>query len=152
MCSSDLQILKMNYKTFCQVVILGSTNYVPFMRLPAADRRNIVENLLDIDVFSKMNDVLKSRLQDAKETLRGVESEISTLKLKSEHKKDLISKIEQKSDSQLQSYRTQETEEQNAMDALLQKRDELQADIASMTADAAAIEANTKIIRKTTQS
>ena len=137
----ETQVLKMNYKTFCQVVILGSTNYVPFMRLPAGDRRGIVENLLDIDVFSKMNDVLKSRLQDAKETLRGVESEISTLKLKSEHKKDLISKIEQKSDSQLQSYRTQETEEQNAMDALLQKRDELQADIASMTADAAAIEA-----------
>jgi|694.fasta_scaffold00157_31 DNA repair exonuclease SbcCD ATPase subunit len=137
----ESQVLKMNYKTFCQVVILGSTNYVPFMRLPAGDRRGIVENLLDIDVFSKMNDVLKSRLQDAKETLRGVETEISTLKLKSEHKKDLISKIEQKSDSQLQSYRAQEAEEQAAMDGLLQKRDALQADIASMTADAAAIEA-----------
>ena len=146
----ETQVLKMNYKTFCQVVILGSTNYVPFMRLPAGDRRGIVENLLDIDVFSKMNDVLKSRLQDAKETLRGVESEISTLKLKSEHKKDLISKIEQKSDSQLQSYRTQETEEQNAMDALLQKRDELQADIASMTADAAAVEAKRESLNQYT--
>jgi DNA repair exonuclease SbcCD ATPase subunit len=131
-------------------VILGSTNYVPFMRLPAGDRRGIVENLLDIDVFSKMNDVLKSRLQDAKETLRGVESEISTLKLKSEHKRDLISKIEQKSDSQLQSYRTQETEEQNAMDALLQKRDELQAEIVSMTADAAAIEAKRESLNQYT--
>ena len=146
----ETQVLKMNYKTFCQVVILGSTNYVPFMRLPAGDRRGIVENLLDIDVFSKMNDVLKSRLQDAKETLRGVESEISTLKLKSEHKKDLISKIEQKSDSQLQSYRTQETEEQNAMDALIQKRDELQADIASMTADAAAVEAKRESLNQYT--
>jgi DNA repair exonuclease SbcCD ATPase subunit len=146
----ETQVLKMNYKTFCQVVILGSTNYVPFMRLPAGDRRGIVENLLDIDVFSKMNDVLKSRLQDAKETLRGVESEISTLKLKSEHKRDLISKIEQKSDSQLQSYRTQETEEQNAMDALLQKRDELQAEIVSMTADAAAIEAKRESLNQYT--
>ena len=146
----ETQVLKMNYKTFCQVVILGSTNYVPFMRLPAGDRRGIVENLLDIDVFSKMNDVLKSRLQDAKETLRGVESEISTLKLKSEHKKDLISKIEQKSDSQLQSYRTQETEEQNAMDALLQKRDELQAEIVSMTADATAIEAKRESLNQYT--
>jgi len=137
----ETQVLKMNYKTFCQVVILGSTNYVPFMRLPAGDRRGVVENLLDIDVFSKMNDVLKSRLQDAKESLRGVESEISTLKLKCEHKRDLISKIEQKSDSQLESYRTQETEEQSAMDALLQKRDELQAAITQMTANTAAVEA-----------
>lgn len=137
----ETQVLKMNYKTFCQVVILGSTNYVPFMRLPAGDRRGVVENLLDIDVFSKMNDVLKSRLQDAKESLRGVESEICTLKLKCEHKRDLISKIEQKSDSQLESYRTQETEEQSAMDALLQKRDELQAAITQMTANTAAVEA-----------
>ena len=135
----ETQILKMNYKTFCQVVILGSTNYVPFMRLPAGDRRGIVENLLDIDVFSKMNDVLKSRLQDAKETLRGVEVEISTLKLKVEHKKDLISKIEQKSDSQLQSYRSQEDEEQAALDELLKKRDELQAAISAMTANTAAL-------------
>ena len=78
----ETQILKMNYKTFCQVVILGSTNYVPFMRLSAADRRSIVENLLDIDVFSKMNEVLKSRLSESKEELRQVESQIATLLLK----------------------------------------------------------------------
>jgi DNA repair exonuclease SbcCD ATPase subunit len=137
----ETQVLKMNYKTFCQVVILGSTNYVPFMRLPAGDRRGIVENLLDIDVFSKMNDVLKSRLQDAKESLRGVEAEISTLKLKVEHKKDLIGKIEQKSDSQLQSYRSQESEEQETLDELLKRKDELQAEINAMTANTAAVDA-----------
>jgi DNA repair exonuclease SbcCD ATPase subunit len=137
----ETQVLKMNYKTFCQVVILGSTNYVPFMRLPAGDRRGIVENLLDIDVFSKMNDVLKSRLQDAKESLRGVEAEINTLKLKVEHKKDLIGKIEQKSDSQLQSYRSQESEEQETLDELLKRKDELQAEINAMTANTAAVDA-----------
>ena len=97
-------ILKMNYKTFCQVVILGSTNYVPFMRLTAADRRGVVENLLDIDVFSKMNDLLKTRISETKDALREVDTEITTLKLRIEHKADLIKKIEDKSDSQLDSY------------------------------------------------
>jgi DNA repair exonuclease SbcCD ATPase subunit len=137
----ESQVLKMNYKTFCQVVILGSTNYIPFMRLAAADRRNIVENLLDIDVFSKMNEMLKSRLQDAKESLRGIENEISTLKLKSEHKQDLISKIEQKSDSQLESYRNSEAEEQKALDALLEKKTELQKTVEELAASSAALEA-----------
>ena len=70
----EKHILKMNYKTFCQVVILGSTNYIPFMRLTAADRRNIVENILDIDVFSKMNEELKIRVLETKEEMRRVES------------------------------------------------------------------------------
>jgi len=137
----ETQVLKMNYKTFCQVVILGSTNYIPFMRLSAGDRRGIVENLLDIDVFSKMNDMLKSRLQDAKEELRGIESEIATLKLKSEHKKDLISKIEQKSDSQLESYRNSEQEEQKSLDSLIERKDALQQEMTELVANTAAIEA-----------
>lgn len=134
------QILKMNYKTFCQVVILGSTNYVPFMRLPAADRRNIVENLLDIDVFSKMNEVLKSRLLSTKEELRSVESTISTIRLKIEHKTDMIQKIEEKSDSQLDSYKKSAAEEQTALQALLEKKAELQADIASLAESVASVD------------
>ena len=128
----ETQILKMNYKTFCQVVILGSTNYVPFMRLSAADRRSIVENLLDIDVFSKMNEVLKSRLSESKEELRQVESQIATLKLRVEHKADMIKKIEEKSDSQLESYKNSTTEEQNGLQALLEKKATLQSEIAAL--------------------
>jgi DNA repair exonuclease SbcCD ATPase subunit len=128
----ETQILKMNYKTFCQVVILGSTNYVPFMRLSAADRRSIVENLLDIDVFSKMNEVLKSRLSESKEEQRQVESQIATLKLRVEHKADMIKKIEEKSDSQLESYKNSTTEEQNGLQALLEKKATLQSEIAAL--------------------
>ena len=91
----EKHILKMNYKTFCQVVILGSTNYIPFMRLSASDRRNIVESLLDIDVFSKMNDALKIRVLESKEELRRLESFRSGLETKIEYKKDMIQKIEE---------------------------------------------------------
>jgi len=134
------QILKMNYKTFCQVVILGSTNYVPFMRLPAADRRNIVENLLDIDVFSKMNEVLKTRLSETKEALRDVEGQISTAKMRIEHKADMIKKIEEKSDSQLESYKTSATEEQSSLQALLEKKAELQTEITALTESVASVD------------
>jgi DNA repair exonuclease SbcCD ATPase subunit len=134
------QILKMNYKTFCQVVILGSTNYVPFMRLPAADRRNIVENLLDIDVFSKMNEVLKTRLSETKESLRDVEGQISTAKMRIEHKADMIKKIEEKSDSQLESYKTSAAEEQKSLQALLEKKAELQTEIAALAESVASVD------------
>ena len=75
-------ILKMNYKSFCQVVILGSTNYVPFMRLPAADRRSIVEDLLDINVFSMMNTLLKSRMAQMKTDIAELEHKIELQKEK----------------------------------------------------------------------
>ena len=52
-------ILKMNYKSFTQVVILGSSSFVPFMQLTAADRREVIEDVLDIQVFSDMNTVLR---------------------------------------------------------------------------------------------
>jgi DNA repair exonuclease SbcCD ATPase subunit len=134
------QILKMNYKTFCQVVILGSTNYVPFMRLPAADRRNIVENLLDIDVFSKMNEALKSRLLSTKEELRSVESTISTVKMKIEHKADMIKKIEEKSDSQLESYKKSAEEEQESLQSLLERKATLQSEIAALAESVASVD------------
>jgi DNA repair exonuclease SbcCD ATPase subunit len=56
------QVLNMNFRTFCQCVILGSRNYVPFMQLAAGERRAVVENLLDIEVFTVMNGLLRSRM------------------------------------------------------------------------------------------
>lgn len=59
----EKQILKSNYKTFCQVDILGSASFVPFMQLPAAQRRAVIEDLLDLQVFSNMNVLLKELIQ-----------------------------------------------------------------------------------------
>lgn len=55
-------ILHMNHKTFCQVVVLGSASYVPFMQLPAAQRREIIEDLLDLNIFTSMNSLLKEKV------------------------------------------------------------------------------------------
>lgn len=62
-------ILKMNYKSFTQIVILGSASFKPFMQLTPADRRLVIEDLLDIQVFSVMNTLVKARLQENKEKL-----------------------------------------------------------------------------------
>lgn len=65
----ETQILKMNHRTFCQVAVLGAANFVPFMQLAAHARREVVEDLLDIQIFSKMNSVLKERVSQNKESL-----------------------------------------------------------------------------------
>ena len=60
----ERKILKTNYKSFCQVVVLGSASFVPFMQLPAGQRRAIIEDLLDLQVFTVMNTLLKSQVQE----------------------------------------------------------------------------------------
>ena len=58
-------VLKLNFKSFTQVVILGSSTFVPFMQLPASHRREVIEDLLDINIFSNMNSLLKDRIRNA---------------------------------------------------------------------------------------
>lgn len=91
------QILKMNYKTFTQVVILGSSSFIPFMQLSAADRRSVIENILDINVFSVMNVLLKGKLLQVKETLKdlNIKIEIETSRINSQ--KNIIDTLEKRS-------------------------------------------------------
>lgn len=65
----EQNILKLNYKSFTQIVVLGSATYVPFMELPAHARREIIEDLLDIQVFSTMNILLKDKMSNNKESI-----------------------------------------------------------------------------------
>lgn len=74
------QILRMTYKSFCQVIILGSANYVPFMRLTAAERRSIVETILDINIFSTMNTLLKGKVSQSREELTEIENKLTVIK------------------------------------------------------------------------
>jgi DNA repair exonuclease SbcCD ATPase subunit len=67
----EQNILKLNHKSFHQIVVLGSSSFIPFMQLKAWDRRDVIEDLLDIGVFSKMKNVLKVRNSQAKETAKG---------------------------------------------------------------------------------
>lgn len=72
----EKNILRLNFKSFTQIVILGSASFTPFMQLSAADRRNIVEDLLDIQIFSTMNDLVKNRLAVNKENIQSIKHAI----------------------------------------------------------------------------
>jgi DNA repair exonuclease SbcCD ATPase subunit len=89
----EQQIIKLNYKTFTQVVILGSASFVPFMQLPPAQRREVIEDILDIRIFSIMNQILKEKAQETKDELSKVETEIKSAKDKVESQQTLIQTI-----------------------------------------------------------
>lgn len=92
-------ILKMNYNMFTQIVVLGSTSYIPFMQLSPSSRREIVESILDIGIFSRMNVVVKEKSQRLKEKLSDVEYNISLFETKIDLKKRHIDELTQKNDS-----------------------------------------------------
>jgi len=89
----EQNILKMSYKTFMQVVVLGSTNYIPFMQLTASDRRDLVEELLDLKVFSSMNLVLKDKIKATENIRVKIESEKLSAKTIIESQKYFIESI-----------------------------------------------------------
>lgn len=78
----EKQILKMNFKTFCQIVILGSANFTPFMQLPAAQKREFGEDMLDIQYFTVMNNLLKLRIQQNNQAVDTVNREIELIDTK----------------------------------------------------------------------
>ena len=75
----EQNILRMSYKSFTQVVILGSSTFVPFMRLPGAQRREIIEDILDIQVFSIMNSMLKDKIRENREEVKDLDYQVHLL-------------------------------------------------------------------------
>lgn len=86
----EQNILKMNHKSFHQIVVLGSSSFVPFMQLPAQHRRDVIEDLLDINVFSKMNIILKEKMASLKEELKDATYNIETNRTKQDAQKKYI--------------------------------------------------------------
>jgi len=87
-------ILKLNYKSFTQIVILGSASFTPFMQLPPAHRREIIEDLLDIRIFTSMNQLLKDRQSQLKDSMRQMDADLEVqkerVKLQDEYIKQLV--------------------------------------------------------------
>jgi DNA repair exonuclease SbcCD ATPase subunit len=102
----EQQILKLNYKTFTQVVILGSASFVPFMQLPTTQRREVIEDILDIRIFSTMNSLLKEKVQETKDAITTIENEISTAKTKVDSQTQLIKTITEAKTSAIESIGT----------------------------------------------
>ncbi len=89
----EQSLLKLNYKSFTQIIILGSSNFVPFMQLSSQHRREVVEDLLDIKVFSVMNDVSKIKIKEIKDELKELSYKKENLEDKIESQNNFIEKI-----------------------------------------------------------
>jgi len=94
-------VLKMNYKSFTQIVILGSSNFVPFMQLSAQNRRDVIEDLLDIKIFSSMNQVLKNRVKSIRDEVRTLELKKESLEEKVHMQRDFIEEVERLADTDI---------------------------------------------------
>ena len=92
----EQNVLKMNYKSFTQIVILGSSSFVPFMQLPVASRREVVEDLLDIRIFSSMNGLIKDKIRSLREEIRTLDLKKDNLKDKVEMQKNFIDQLEKR--------------------------------------------------------
>jgi len=87
-------VLKMNYKSFTQIVILGSSTFVPFMQLPAAHRREVIEDLLDIKIFSSMNTIIKDKIRQIRDEVKTLELKKESLNDKVQMQKEFIEELE----------------------------------------------------------
>ena len=90
----EQNVLKMNYKSFTQIVILGSSTFVPFMQLPASHRREVIEDLLDIKIFSSMNVIVKDKIRQIREEVKTLDLKKESLMDKVQMQKDFIEELE----------------------------------------------------------
>ena len=130
------QILKLNYKSFTQIVILGSASFIPFMQLSAPHRREVIEDLLDIKVFTMMSDILKVQIKESRDALRVLELKKESVADKIVMQKRFIKSIEDSGNDSIATKReeiqncAQETVEyQRSVEELISKVNEKQKEV-----------------------
>lgn len=98
----EQNVLKMNFKSFTQIVVLGSSTFVPFMRLPVASRREIIEDILDIQIFSVMNQKLKETIKVSNSEIRDLDYNIDILKEKKKLLEKHVNEADEKNQSRIE--------------------------------------------------
>ncbi len=130
----ESSVLKLNYKSFTQVVVLGSSTFVPFMQLTAADRRAIIEDLLDIQIFSTMNVLLKQRVLELKDEMTAVDYKVQLMKDKIENQKSFIKKLAEMSKDNIDKKKAEVTEANGQATTIQAEVDELRDQVEALLA------------------
>ena len=125
----EQNVLKMNYKSFTQIVILGSSTFVPFMQLTASNRREVIEDLLDIKIFSTMNNFIKDKIKVIKDDVRTLELKKESLNDKVTMQKDFIEELKSRSEGDILEKNNKIKELGVEVDTQIEKNQLLQADI-----------------------
>jgi DNA repair exonuclease SbcCD ATPase subunit len=97
----EQSILKLNYKSFTQIVILGSSTFVPFMQLTTANRREVIEDLLDIRIFSAMSNIIKDRIREKKEQIKSLDLKKQTIRDKMKMQQEFIEELENRGNANI---------------------------------------------------
>lgn len=136
----EKSILKINYKSFCQTIILGSTNYKPFMSLSTGERREVVEDLLDIQIFTKMNSILKNRIENHKLDVINNTNKISLLEQQIKAHEEKIKALEENNQEIIDQKEKQKEDLKKSIEAvtleiktLEDSRDEIDSDTPDMS-------------------
>ena len=129
----EQSVLKMNYKSFTQIVIIGSSNFVPFMQLSPAHRREVIEDLLDIKIFSSMNNIIKDKIRILKEEIKTLDLKKQSLKDKVQMQNDFIEEIENQGKQNIDKKKKIITQLINECDTYVFKNGEVEEQIFTLT-------------------
>ena len=128
----EKNVLKMNYKSFTQIVILGSSTFVPFMQLQSTSRREVVEDLLDIKIFSSMNNLIKEKIRGVKDELKTFELKKESLKDKVEMQENFIDEIETRGKKDINDKQDKINELIKETDEYVNTNEELESEISEL--------------------
>jgi len=117
----EQNILKLNHKSFHQIVVLGSSSFIPFMQLSTNHRREVIEDLLDINIFSKMKGILKERVSDTRGKSKDAKAELDVLKGKIQYLTSHITDMTAINQSQLDDHDTADAAIQSDIDKLTEE-------------------------------
>lgn len=131
----EQNVLKLNHKSFHQIVVLGSSSFIPFMQLPAHARRAVIEDLLDIQIFSKMNTIIKEKMSKLKEEITFATHAIELVKEKITMQVKYIKDITEINDAQLRDKKDKIAEIQDEITSIQKSNSDLTASIDSNQKD-----------------
>ena len=121
----EQNILKLNHKSFHQVIVLGSSSFIPFMQLPARHRRNVIEDLLDINVFSKMNVILREKTSILKDEIKELSYNLEIANNRVATQKKYIQDVKQLTDQNIESKNKEIDEARASIDDLVLKNSDM---------------------------
>jgi len=122
----EQNILKLNHKSFHQIVVLGSSSFVPFMQLAAAQRREVIEDLLDINIFSKMNGILKENISTIKDKIQDKSHQVDLVRSKIEMQRKYIRDIKNLNEEKIREKQTEITAQEDTIGSLNDQNEKIQ--------------------------
>ena len=144
----EQNVLKMNYKSFTQIVILGSTNFVPFMQLTATHRREVIEDLLDIKIFSSMNNIIRDKIKLVRDEIRTLDLKKESLNDKVQMQTNWIKELESESKGRIDESREKINTLFEESDNYVKINEELENDVYDLTKEQEKVTGATEKLRE----